>query len=978
MAATVTPTNGGISSTTTISSLPINMNTDASTGSSLVATQSHAQCVASISFSTPECSPGQFGESTGLNQEIDFNLLSRMSRSNGCNEQNSLIVNENAIRKITPPDKAKPPKVDGESALDMKMTPLGSGAATSLNDHLGGAKNDSIATTLRALSSSVQDSVTQHTCRQTKSNRGFVSRRGGRNGAPSPARLATTSPSLDGVPIKDEDSFSFQHSSILTTEVPSNTDIHNNSSFPLTSTTASDLEREPLNTLEEYAEVSVKSDADTKSLTNSIGKDTKANRFPLSRPTTAPTDRNVSFSPVPSTHTARTPIRSPPSRAHYTDLPNLDVTKIESPGILLSPYLSSIRPVQNELQKPTTETISTNQNMRPGGVTPTNFATADFGKGELSLTSFDGGNVLPWLSPTSYHLFSPGVMATTPRGMFGGIPRTPRTPTTNQLFFSDPDDQNTNSEVETKKASGPGLNDVMQICVSPLAPSKRNSTNSIICKNEYQRGLVETGCLDINFKDVFASPKADVRAALRLDRTLEMPTPTDKKHPNSNSTKLSLEKHMAERDLMEDEDIRLLLQLAQTTPRKNCPPGNAGNELKSNTRVFRSPRQKTKFGLRHPGEPSLISLQLPFMGRNRIGPSTPQLLRKNSRERPQMHSDDFKPHLVLGTNPSSSSCVRKPGQNIADNVKKGGKNTAKVIPKNKLKPNPSHKLKPNPSHKLKPGALGMVKNMAQLPTLPRPGPGPGPGLVPGIYSTPGHPQYGNPSIPALHQQPPHSVYPPPPHSHIHMRRPGMPGHVPFHYPYPPGHPPHPYSYISAPTIPGGAKLGKNLMKKGKINGKRPIGITTPMNKKMKKSSSGKARGSGSKKCQKNSVSPTMNNPAERQKTAAAIAAMNAAAGHKNDKAAALASAIMRGVTMRPSGKWQAQLYYAGKSRYIGVFDTREKAALAYEISREKLKTDKSPSDQSAQSVKETEANVNAARKAAFEGVNEKDPRITGK
>lgn len=78
--------------------------------------------------------------------------------------------------------------------------------------------------------------------------------------------------------------------------------------------------------------------------------------------------------------------------------------------------------------------------------------------------------------------------------------------------------------------------------------------------------------------------------------------------------------------------------------------------------------------------------------------------------------------------------------------------------------------------------------------------------------------------------------------------------------------------------------------------------------------------------------------------------------------------------MRPSGKWQAQLYYAGKSRYIGVFDTREKAALAYEIAREKLKTDKPASEQSAQSIKETEANVNAARKAAFEGVNEKDPR----
>jgi len=107
--------------------------------------------------------------------------------------------------------------------------------------------------------------------------------------------------------------------------------------------------------------------------------------------------------------------------------------------------------------------------------------------------------------------------------------------------------------------------------------------------------------------------------------------------------------------------------------------------------------------------------------------------------------------------------------------------------------------------------------------------------------------------------------------------------------------------------------------------------------------------------------------------------VNAASGGKNDRAAALAAAILRGVTMRPSGKWQAQLYYAGKSRYIGVFDTREKAALAYEIAREKLKSDnKSPADQSAQSLKATENAVNAARKAAFEGVNEKDPRVTGK
>jgi hypothetical protein len=46
-----------------------------------------------------------------------------------------------------------------------------------------------------------------------------------------------------------------------------------------------------------------------------------------------------------------------------------------------------------------------------------------------------------------------------------------------------------------------------------------------------------------------------------------------------------------------------------------------------------------------------------------------------------------------------------------------------------------------------------------------------------------------------------------------------------------------------------------------------------------------------------------------------------------------------------------------------VFDTREKAALAYEIAREKLKT--GPQDGCG---KTTENLVNAARQAAFDGV----------
>ena len=72
---------------------------------------------------------------------------------------------------------------------------------------------------------------------------------------------------------------------------------------------------------------------------------------------------------------------------------------------------------------------------------------------------------------------------------------------------------------------------------------------------------------------------------------------------------------------------------------------------------------------------------------------------------------------------------------------------------------------------------------------------------------------------------------------------------------------------------------------------------------------------------------------------------------------------IRGVTQRPSGKWQAQLYYAGKSRYIGVFDSREKANLGYEIAREYLQSSGNNSD-------DPDKCMNEARKMAFEGVKD--------
>eukprot|EP00977_Amphora_coffeiformis_P024053 scaffold14974_cov195-Amphora_coffeaeformis.AAC.60 len=43
--------------------------------------------------------------------------------------------------------------------------------------------------------------------------------------------------------------------------------------------------------------------------------------------------------------------------------------------------------------------------------------------------------------------------------------------------------------------------------------------------------------------------------------------------------------------------------------------------------------------------------------------------------------------------------------------------------------------------------------------------------------------------------------------------------------------------------------------------------------------------------------------------------------------------IPRGVTVRPSGRWQSQVYYKGQSRYLGVFSDSREAALAWTIAK---------------------------------------------
>ena len=103
--------------------------------------------------------------------------------------------------------------------------------------------------------------------------------------------------------------------------------------------------------------------------------------------------------------------------------------------------------------------------------------------------------------------------------------------------------------------------------------------------------------------------------------------------------------------------------------------------------------------------------------------------------------------------------------------------------------------------------------------------------------------------------------------------------------------------------------------------------------------------------------------ADWQKTIKSAAFITAMAEGKNKASVAqLDASIPRGVTIRDSGRWQAQIYVAGKSRYIGVFDTRETAALAYEVARTELQKAKAFKNIAPEEI------FSKAKKAAFAAI----------
>jgi len=757
------------------------------------------------------------------------------------------------------------------------------------------------------------------------------------------------------------------------------------------------------------------------------GQARKSNAATVSTPAMKPIHhaetRNVTFSP-PTPHSQvvdrtempkKTPTKSPlPSQ--FQSLPSLHDAKLTPGGIFLSPSppppnnnsvtgLSSVPTLDAgddrkkaaipktsaESKKEDTSKPSTQEEKAAAAAaardlerervvaTPTDFAL-DFGKGLRPTGSFDASNVLAWLqSPTANGLFSPGgglgfgSAMNTPRA--GTAPRTPRTPTnTTSFFFSDVASLPRNNEFGSPRASpkgdsvgagkrGPQGVYSSMICISPLASKNRKGSSQ-----------PQT---PMNYNDVFASPR----------ERQEMMRPTNLPYlgesPSKGKTRKrdgSVDAHMAERDLMEDEDLSVLLQLAS----HNTP----GRSRDGGPHVFRSQQDASAAGLG--------GLQLPVIDGQ--GESSSKLSRKPGSSDHGGACDDFTPpQLAIRSSSSSGSKEIYLGgakSSVNDHISKSSSNaaaggaikgstgtkTGKGTAKKNSRKIPAHAMPSYPypgehpplSYYPMHGMAGMPPGGSMRVVVGGPPPMPPSSRLNGKGSPSRHssspsrrPPYPPPMPPPgsdgrypgmPYQHHGHAPYPPPPH----MGGMGMPPHYPGHYPPPPHHPGHLPMYPPHPPIPPEKKA------KGKPKTGTKRGPGRPPSNPDKSPAAKKPRKSPTKKSKKKVSS------ASRQKSAAAA---HAASGGKNEKAAVLAAAIMRGVTMRPSGKWQAQLYFAGKSRYIGVFDSREKAATAYEIAREKLKEAKVPGDNSPQGLKATEAAVNMARKAAFDGVNEKDPRV---
>lgn len=368
--------------------------------------------------------------------------------------------------------------------------------------------------------------------------------------------------------------------------------------------------------------------------------------------------------------------------------------------------------------------------------------------------------------------------------------------------------------------------------------------------------------------------------------------------------------------------------------------------------VFRSPRGRKGGYDRDSSDPAL---QLPIIGHNDGLSGTNKLSRKLS-SRDDRSADDFAPP-PLGIRSSSSGASRevftrengnekhplKPS--TKDSVKENDSSEAQIRKKSS-KSKKNRKGGPHAGYMMPPYPPRSDGPYYPMPAMPPGGSmrvvvgGPPPmnsrsGSKNSANSPPRHNgnSTGSPSRHPHYPMPPDgygpgSMYPPPPHYH----------HPPPHMGVPYGHYPHPPPRHMASMYPSSHPSSKNSTKgnnskkaKGSKTSKapvpapkRPLQVVSDPSIEEKGSPSKKARKASPKAAAaaaaaaagatmtpapvKKKKSPTAAaivsaDPVDRQKAAATIAAVNAASGGMNDKAAALAAAILRGVTMRPSGKW---------------------------------------------------------------------------
>ena len=301
--------------------------------------------------------------------------------------------------------------------------------------------------------------------------------------------------------------------------------------------------------------------------------------------------------------------------------------------------------------------------------------------------------------------------------------------------------------------------------------------------------------------------------------------------------------------------MSVLLQLASNTPRP------AGGNATSGP-VFRSPNAGK--GDRSESE-NLPALQLPMIGG------------QNGRKSKQ--GDDFAPPQLGMRSGSGSKTVLSSGSRKENEVGEGEADGEK---KGRAVAYPMHPPYPRdtPSYYppvVPPGMHGPGGSMRVVVGGPPPG------------GSPPRPGMGN----SPHQAPPYydHPYPPPPGMYSQYHHVGYP----YQYPH------HPARH-NMPMYGGQQQQSAPLSQESatKKGAKRPNKGTKRGSPLLDPKVSKKPRKSPSKT--KNKVTPQLEGE-DRDKAAASILAVNAASGGKNDKAAALAAAILRGVTMRPSGKW---------------------------------------------------------------------------